>query len=198
MDCCDPPTTLNLRTTDREQDLVVRGFVALWNAQLPRPADLDADPATIQSLQTRGLLVLSDDGHIIGIHGLSARPTAHQITHPGGTIHTWCAFDAIGIPAALGLDARTHTTCPTCGQPLEVNINAGQASADPQLQLWLPTAKCEHVLDELCAHANLYCNQQHLAASIPEQAIGSILTITNAAQLGQSTWNAAATALQSP
>jgi alkylmercury lyase len=196
MDRCHPPDRRDLRTTNAEHEIAVRGFVALWRGHRPQPDDIGADLATIETLQTRGLVVLAPDGRITGIHGLSTTPTPHSITHDGRTIHTWCAFDAIGIPAALQLDAHTQTRCPTCGQHLEITFAHGQPTAPTDLRLWLPTGQCDHIINDLCAHANLYCNQQHLKASTDTSATGSITNITDAAKLGQTTWQDAATALQ--
>lgn len=194
MDCCDPSATVDLETTATEHQLAVRGFVALWHGQRPRPVDLGADSAAVEALLRRGLIVVDTDGHITGIHGLATTPTAHHIAHDGHVIHTWCAFDAIGIPAALDLDAQAHTTCPTCGQHLQVSFTHGQPGPAADLRLWLPT-QCAHVLNDLCAHANLYCNEQHLTTNHTRPANGTTLTAANAAQLGRATWKDAATAL---
>jgi alkylmercury lyase len=140
--------------------------------------------------------VTDPDGRITGIHGLSTTPTAHRITHPGGDIYAWCAFDAIGIPAALDLDAHTHTTCPTCGQHLDIAFTGGQPTAHEDPRLWLPTMQRDNVLSAVCAHANLYCNHRHLTATVTNDAIGSIVTVPAAADLGRATWQDAATALQ--
>jgi hypothetical protein len=198
MDCCDPPVSVDLEITAAEHDLAVRGFVALWHGQRPRPVDLDADPAAVDALQQRGLIVIDPidpEGRITGIHGLSTAPTAHRITHADGDVFTWCAFDAIGIPAALGLDAQTRTTCPTCGSDLDVTYAGGQPTAEADLRLWLPTMQCDNVLSAVCAHANLYCDDQHLTATVADDAIGTILTVPAAADLGRATWQDAATAL---
>jgi hypothetical protein len=195
MDCCDPPATVELEMTAVEHDLAVRGFVALWHGQRPRPGDLDANPATVDALQQRGLIVVDTDGRITGIHGLSTTPTPHRIAHAGGDTYTWCAFDAIGIPAALRLDAQTRTACLACGRHLDATFTGGQAAALADLRLWLPTMRCDNVLNAVCAHANLYCNQEHLMATVPDDATGTILTVADAAQLGRATWQAAATAV---
>jgi alkylmercury lyase len=190
--CCEPLLEVEVEATDAEHQLAVRGFVALWNGQRPVPGDLDADPATIQSMQQHGRIVIDADGRIAGIHGLSTRPTAHRITHHGQVIHTWCAFDAIGVPAALRLDAQPTTTCPTCGRQRHVTFTNGEPTADPNLRVWLPTY-CDNVLNDICAHANLYCNPQHLADHTPPP--GRPLTIPQAATMGRATWADAATAL---
>lgn len=195
MDCCDPPATVELEVTAAERDFAVRGFVALWHGHRPRPADLHADPTTVDALRRRGLIVTDQNDRITGIHGLSTTPTPHRIAHASGATYTWCAFDAIGIPAALDLDAQTHTTCPTCRRPLEVTLTGGQPTAPAELRLWLPTMQCDNVLDAVCAHANLYCNHQHLTTTVADDATGTILTVADAAQLGTATWQDAATAL---
>lgn len=195
VDCCQEPA-VDLAITAPERDLAVRGFVALWQGRRPQPADLDADPAVVAALRRRGLIVIDADGRVAGIHGLSTEPTAHRITHAGGDLATWCAFDAIGIPAALSLDAHTHTNCPACGRSLQVTFTDGAPSADPDLRLWLPTMRCDDVLTAVCAHANLYCNHQHLHVTVPASAAGTVLTVPEAAELGRATWGDAATALR--
>lgn len=196
MDCCEPPASVELEITAAEHDLAVRGFVALWHGQQPRAADLDADPATVDALRRRGLIVVDSNGRITGIHGLAATPTAHHIIHPHGSVDTWCAFDAVGIPAAIGLDAHVRTTCPTCRRDLDVTFTDGHPTAETDLRLWLPTMECDNVLSAVCAHANLYCSPQHLTTTVADATVGAVLTVPAAAELGRATWQDAATALQ--
>jgi hypothetical protein len=65
---------------------------------------------------------LDDDRRLVGIHGVTLRPTRHRFMHDGRNQHTLCAYDSIGIPAALRLDATAHTNCPSCGASLAVDI----------------------------------------------------------------------------
>ncbi|HEY3140398.1 MAG TPA: organomercurial lyase [Acidimicrobiales bacterium] len=197
MDCCEPPVSLDVETTSPEHRLAVRGFVALWNGRQPSLPELDAAPAVVELMQHHGRIVIGPDGRVAGIHGLSTGPTPHHIAHEGRVIHTWCAFDAIGIPAALGLDAHAITTCPTCGRQLDVTFTNGEPTAEPDLRLWLPSSQCDHLLNDLCAHANLDCNTHHLTAN-HTRPTGSALTVTQAATFGRSTWHQAATALTPP
>jgi hypothetical protein len=100
--CCaavgDLPAGPGVSATGRQ--LCVEGFVALWRGERLSVADLADDTATVQALVDAGRLELDDQGVVVGAHGLTARPTAHRIQHADGVVHTWCAFDAIGIRGA--------------------------------------------------------------------------------------------------
>lgn len=50
----------------------------------------------------RGSVQYDGSGGILGIAGLSVRPTRHVIDLPQGRRWTWCALDAVGIVAAVG------------------------------------------------------------------------------------------------
>jgi alkylmercury lyase len=103
-------------------------------------------------------------------------------------VHTWCAFDAIGIPAALGVDAYAVTSCPICGRELRVTLLGGRPIDDARTRLWFPAADCAHLVDDFCRHANLYCDDDHLTtARLGEH--GRVLTVTDAAATGRLTWH---------
>lgn len=50
----------------------------------------------------RGSVQYDESGRIVGLAGLTVRPTRHLIHLPQGRRWTWCAFDAVGIIAAVG------------------------------------------------------------------------------------------------
>jgi hypothetical protein len=100
-------------------ELAAAGFGALWDGRAVRPEELVPGRAarvrrTALELAGRGRAELDDDGRLVGIHGLTLRPTQHAFVHAERTHWTWCAFDSVGIPAALGVDAEARTTCPAC------------------------------------------------------------------------------------
>ena len=173
------------------QVLAVSGFHAIWRGETPPVSSLCNDPAIIERLVAAGRLEIDDAGRLVGVHGVTTRPTRHQIRHADGTVHTWCAFDAIGIPAALGIDAVAATSCPDCGQDLDVTIRDGSVSGDDRALLWLPSGDCGHLMDEFCRHANLYCDRDHLLDTIDTigtDGSGDILSVADAAELGRRTW----------
>ena len=72
------------------------------------------------------------DAHALVLHGngeelrmanpFSASPTAHRVRARGRWWYANCAWDAIGICAALGSDGDIHTSCPDCGDTIELTI----------------------------------------------------------------------------
>jgi alkylmercury lyase len=169
--------------------LGIEGFHALWHGEQPAVSDLCDDPGVVERLVNAGRLELDDEGRVAGVHGLVARETRHRILLASRAVHTWCAFDAIGIPAALEVDATAETACPTCEQPISLTTEQGVVSDHGELCLWLPAADCRHLIDDFCRHANLFCNREHLVAAVGTDAEGDVLSVSEAAALGRRTWN---------
>lgn len=179
--------------SDAAHRLVSAGFTALWPG---RPVSLSElldgrdDLATeiTAGLAAQGRAEVDRDGRLSGIHGLTLRTTRHRFVHDRRTHHTWCAFDSIGIPAALGLDATAHTDCPTCRQPLVADIVGGIPQRDGPV-LWLPTPTGGNLMAEFCAAADLYCSREHLHRRInTDRADGTVVGLAAAASLGRETW----------
>ena len=156
--------------------------------------DLDtpiADIGTALAAQAAiGRVELDDHGDVVGAHGITLLPTPHTFTAGEAPVHTWCALDAIGIPAAGGDDATVTTSCGHCGERITVTITAGEPINGGDVVLWLPTAPCDNLRQQFCPHANLFCNQQHLGqwheqAGEPE---GRALTLAETAAIGRQSW----------
>ena len=54
--------------------------------------------------------------------------TAFTVIVGGRAYYANCAWDAFGISAALGADARVFTTCADCGGALERKVSGGRIS----------------------------------------------------------------------
>ena len=177
--------------------IAIAGFHALWEGRTPTLCELSGGDGgatldeAVAHLQAGGRIEVAPDGRLLAVRGLSRRPTRHRIDHPDGSVNTWCAFDAIGIPAALEIDARAITTCPTCSRELIVTLASGRPVALGGAVLWYPetTGAWEHVVDQFCSGANLFCNLGHLQDRMGgEPASGAIMTVDEVAEIGREAW----------
>lgn len=60
--------------------------------------------------------------------------------------------------------------------------------------LWLPAGSCEHLVEDFCNHANLYCDRDHLDMTV-WLAPGRAITVADTAENGRHTWGDAAAVL---
>ena len=182
--------------------IAVAGFGALWAGRSVTLGELFGEDATVlaeaaEHLRLRGRIELSADGQLIAVHGLCRRPTPHRIEHDDGVVNTWCALDAIGIPAALGIDARARTRCPTCETSLIVRLSAGEPQPLEGAALWYPEVTCGHLVEDFCSGANLFCSIDHLERWAGDRGLaGTTMTIGEVAEVGREGWAEAADLLR--
>jgi alkylmercury lyase len=120
--------------------------------------------AALSDLSNAGSITRDPAGAVVAVGGLSVVPARHRLRLDGQQFWTWCAFDGIGIPAALEVDAVVETRCPTCGRALVVQVEAGRPPADSQVVGWLPGGPRGNVQADFCPEANLFCDATHLVA----------------------------------
>jgi alkylmercury lyase len=146
--------------------------------------------AALRWLHDAGLVERDRKGRLVGIAGLTLEPTRHRLVLDGQSLHTWCAIDAVGIPAALSLDAHVTTTCALCDSSLAVDIDHGEPPSDSVLRGWIPPTDCKDVRADLCPLANLFCSLAHLeqwldGAGDPS---GEAADLARFAELGRQAW----------
>jgi Alkylmercury lyase len=90
----------------REVDLTGAEVQASWR-ELHRAHALVLNPASIE---------------IRMANPFSAVPTAFRVHAAGRWWHGNCAWDAVGICAALHVDGRIETSCPDCGQTISLDV----------------------------------------------------------------------------
>lgn len=125
-------------------ELEQRVKVAVYRhfAETGRPPDVEevarragVDPAQVpaayRSLRAQRLLLLEDDGRAIRMAPpFSGVPTEHQVDVDGVRYFANCAWDALGVPAALHRAGRVRSRCGQGGEPfvLEVGRDGPEAS----------------------------------------------------------------------
>ena len=131
-----------------------------------------------------------EDGVIVGMDGLTTRRTRHGLVLDGVDLWTWCAYDIVGIVAAVGAGAVGKTQCGACGQPIEVLIREGQPEASSAVG-WLPDESCSNVMAEFCPSALLFCSRAHLEEwrAGRDTTSGAALDIEALADRGRSFWH---------
>ncbi|MDQ3620099.1 MAG: alkylmercury lyase family protein [Actinomycetota bacterium] len=171
------------------EQLRCSGPVAASDLVASSPSGAEAARRTLDELVERGMAIVEHD-KLVAIDGLSLRPTQHRMRIGDDALFTWCAADAIGIPAALSEVGEVITACPHCSAEIVVPIQAGLPQANEDLVLWLPTANCSQVVTQFCPDVNLFCNHDHLDAwrSLAGDPEGETLSADEAAELGRQWW----------
>lgn len=99
--------------------------------------------SSLQRLASQRVLVMEGAStHIRMAMPFSAVPTPYRVETRRGTWFANCGWDALGIPAMLGEDARISTTCQDCDTPLQVSVENGEPrERDAVLHFLLPVAR---------------------------------------------------------
>jgi hypothetical protein len=85
-------------------------------------------------LRAQRVLVLEADGESIRMAPpFSGIPTQHRVTSGGVSYHANCAWDALGIPAALHRPSLVHSRCEQSLEPLELTVS----DRGPEASEWL-------------------------------------------------------------
>jgi hypothetical protein len=119
---------------------LIEGRAAPAATRAAPPLSPDTAPAAIAGLAARGMLALDGaTGAALVSRGLSLRPTTHAAEVGGRPLHVACAVDALGIPAAIGANARVASRCRACGAAVEISLAEGRVARAPAgLCIWAP------------------------------------------------------------
>ncbi len=126
-------------------DTRVKLAIYTTTAETGRPPGLDEvarqvgeAPAALEAayarLAQRRLLVLEPDGRTIRMAPpFSGVPTQHRVQSGGIEYFANCAWDALGIPAALHAEAEVLSRCEQSREPLRLRVG----SEGPEPSTWL-------------------------------------------------------------
>jgi hypothetical protein len=94
-------------------------------------------------MRAQRVLVLEADGESIRMAPpFSGVPTQHRVTSSGVSYFANCAWDALGIPAALHRAATVHSRCEQSLAPLELAVSEdGPEASDWLFHCVVPAAK---------------------------------------------------------
>jgi hypothetical protein len=190
-----------LPAVDDHERLRELGFAMLLAEQRPiSPDELAAASGSddvaclLDQLGEAGWIDRDGDGRPTGSAGLSLTEGPHHLCLGETTFRTWCAYDAFGIPAALGRDAMVETTCGACGLPIVVQMTAGHPDPRGPEQLWL-AERGDDLRSQFCAPTVLLCGPEHGQTwATSRQHAGELLDLEAAAIKGAEDWGSCAAA----
>jgi hypothetical protein len=101
-----------------------------------------------QTLRAQRLLLLEADGATIRMAPpFSGIPTQHRVEVDGVEYFANCAWDALGVPAALGRSGRVRSRCEQSGEPLDLAV--GTDGPEPSTWLFHCPVPAAHWWDDL-------------------------------------------------
>jgi alkylmercury lyase len=144
----------------------------------------------IQAVLPSSDVEVDQASNIVG-WGLSLVPTPHRFHLGENTLYTWCALDALMLPALIGRTAHVVSTCPATGKTVSLTVTPTHIErlepASAVVSVRAPGADTD-----LCYIRGGFCMQGHFfatheaAVAWPElhpQAV--LLSVEEAASLGR-------------
>lgn len=202
-----------------EHTLLAKAFHLLLDDQRPiSPARLaealERQPERVEQtlalLDRQGRIQRDQTGAVTGSHGLSLTPTPHTLLleRPNGRERrywTWCAWDALGILAALDASGRIRSTSPASGAPIQLDFHQGHPR-DPEagvVVFFADTDCCtpasgdddpdcrgsQSVIDEWCPLVNFFEDADAAQAWAAEHGVpGAEVPLSEAISRGKAAW----------
>ena len=170
--------------------LLVRDRSPLGLDDLARLTGLESEAVgdVTATLAEAGWLDLDEGGRVTGAAGLSLATGPHGLTLGKTPFRTWCAYDALGIAAALKADALLETACGQCDAPIRIEFHGGVPDRAGPERLWLAEGG-DDLRGSFCTPTVLLCGEAHGALWAEAQAgRGRLLDLAKGARQGGSEW----------
>lgn len=85
-------------------------------------ADAAAIVASYRRLADAHIFILQDTGDLMAANPFAAIPTPFEVASGDRRWSAMCIWDALGIPAMLGIDAEIRTTCGDCNGAMTLRV----------------------------------------------------------------------------
>lgn len=192
-----------LAAADLHQRIRETAFALILTGRRPVSADEIAAAAGVppraigrllDELGSVGWIDRDPAGSVTGSGGLSLADGPHRLTIGGSEFRNWCAYDSLGIAAALDADAAIDATCPICGTLIRIRTIAGEPSGDGRERLWLADGGADLRAD-FCSPTVLLCSPEHASIWAERQGgRGRAVDVGEGARIGRAAWAGCAAA----
>lgn len=202
-----------------EHALLARAFHLLLDDRRPVSAArlaqaLACNPGRVAQalvvLDRQGRIRRDQTGAVRGSHGLSLTPTPHALllerrSGQEQPYWTWCAWDAVGILAALDASGRIRSTSPASGAPIQIDFHHGHLrDPAPGLVVFFADTDCctpaggdddpdccgsGSVIDDWCPLVNFFEDAGAAQAWATEHGLrGTAVPLAEATERGRTSW----------
>ena len=103
--------------------------------------DADRADALLAEMHERHLVVLDDAGSLHMMLPFAATPTGHRVRSADASWWANCAWDALAIPIALGVDADIDAAWLDSGEPVDLRVRGGELSSHDGFVQWMTPAR---------------------------------------------------------
>jgi len=147
----------------------------------------------LPQLRHRDLIVLDDQGTVVGAYPFSNRKTEHSVTINGVTINAMCAIDALGAGAMTENDSLIRSRCRQCGQGIEITTTENgrriQSATPAHAVVWSGVEDIDAcAADTQCTVMAMFCSDDHLSTwrrQTKPAAKGHRLTLAEGLEAGR-------------
>ena len=158
--------------------------------QIAAKLDMPADAATVFITKVSER---DGDGNITGILGLSQRAHPHRFEVKDRVLSTWCAWDALFLPALIRQSATVESSCPVTKERIRLRITPKRVEdvspSDCVVTIAVPATSPEAVEDIWAAfcHFVLFFASEDAASSWASKRKQDlrILSVEDAYELGR-------------
>jgi alkylmercury lyase len=155
--------------------------------------ELDVADAFLRRVSER-----HDNDHIVGVMGLSLDDHPHRFTVDDVELRTWCAGDALFLPAMLGRTADVGSASPVTGDVIRLTVSPdGIVNSDPAgAALSVPgedpgqiaTAELAAIWSTFCHHIFFFASKDEGRRWAADRDNMAILPVRDAYQLVTALW----------
>jgi alkylmercury lyase len=132
-----------------------------------------------------------EDERVIGFWGLSVAEMPHRLRADGRDLYTWCAWDTLFLPIALGERVEVESTCPTTGEAVTLAVGPeGVSDVQPPgavLSFLLPGEQgfSGDVIRSFCHFVHFFASDDAARAWTAEHEGTFLLSVEDGFELGR-------------
>jgi len=131
-----------------------------------------------------------DHGRIAGFWGLSTHPTPHAFDVDSVHLYTWCAWDALFLPAILDSTAYVSSRDPNTRETIRLTVTpetvAERSHPDPVLSFVVPNLeRATDIRPGFCHHVHFFTHRNSAEQWMTRSGATFVLDLETAFDLGQ-------------